>query len=229
MVSAHGYANCIAWVDLTNKKIEYREVDEEDARKFIGGRGLGGRIILKNEVGKDPLAPKKVIAVLNGLLTGTTVPMSGRIVAVARSPLTGVFADTHAGGWAGAAMKWAEFDAVVMHGASDQPVYLLVKNETVSIEPADGLWGKTPEEAYHLLVQKYGKAVQFYGIGPAGENLVKFANLMHFGEGALGRASGRTGLGAVFGSKKVKALVIIGDEKTCPSPPTPKNTKESVR
>ncbi|MCS6784600.1 MAG: aldehyde ferredoxin oxidoreductase family protein [Candidatus Caldarchaeum sp.] len=221
MVSAKGYANCIAWVDLTNRAVEYREIDEDEAVKFIGGRGLGGRIVLKHSVGKDPLSPENVIAILNGPLTGTTVPMSGRIVAVARSPLTGVFGDTHAGGWAGATMKWAGFDAVVLSGASDKPVYLLVKNRTVSIEPADGLWGKSCEETYELLKKKYNGGVQFYGIGPAGENLVKFANIMHFAEGALGRASGRTGMGAVLGSKKVKGLVILGDEKDMPKPAKP--------
>lgn len=112
---------------------------------------------MKNGAGKGPLAPENIIAVLNGPLTGTTVPMSGRIVAVARSPLTGVFADTHAGGWAGAAMKWAGFDAVVMHKASDKPVYLLVKNKTFSIEPANGLWGKYLKKPIICLCRNMGR------------------------------------------------------------------------
>lgn len=221
MVKAGGYANRIAWVDLTNKKVEYQEVDEEEARKFIGGRGLGGRIILKHAVGKDPVSPDNVLAILNGPLTGTLTPMSGRICAVSRAPLTGIFGDSHAGGWAGATLKWAGFDGVVLAGASDKPVYLLVKNKTVSIEDASNLWGKTTEEAYHMLREKHGEDVQFYGIGPAGENKVKFANIMHYGRQSLGRASGRTGMGAVMGSKKVKCLAILGEEKDMPKPARP--------
>jgi len=221
MVKAGGYANRIAWVDLSNKKVEYREVDEEDARKFIGGRGLGGRILFKHGVGKDPLSPENLLIVMNGPLTGTTTPWSGRIVAVTRSPLTGTFADSHAGGWAGAAMKWAGFDGVVLTGASDKPVYLLLKNGEVSIEDAGALWGKTCVEAYEALRNKYGEDLQFYGIGPAGENLVRFACLMHYGKKSMGRASGRTGMGAVMGSKKVKCLAILGEEKNMPKPARP--------
>lgn len=227
MVKANGYANCIAWVDLTEKKISYQEVDEEEARKFIGGRGLGGRIVLKHAVGKDPLSPENVLAIMNGPLTGTVTPMNGRIVAVSRSPLTGIFGDSHAGGWAGAALKWAGFDGVVLTGASDKPVYLVVKNKTVSIENANALWGKTTEETYLMLKEKHGRDIQFYGIGPAGENLVRFANIMHFGERAMGRASGRCGMGAVMGSKKVKGLVIIGEEKDMPKPAKPEEFEKA--
>jgi len=227
MVKAGGYANRVAWVDLTSKKVEYQEVDEDEARKFIGGRGLGGRIALKHSVGKDPLSPENVLAILNGPLTGTLTPMSGRICAVARSPLTGALGDSHAGGWAGATLKWAGFDGVVLVGASDKPVYLLVKNKTVSIEDASNLWGKTTEEAYTMIREKYGEEVQFYGIGPGGENLVKFANIMHYGKHSMGRASGRTGMGAVMGSKKVKALAIIGEEKDMPKPARPEEFEKA--
>jgi len=227
MVKAGGYANRIAWIDLSSKKVEYSEVEEEDARKFIGGRGLGGRILLKNAVGKDPLSPENLLIILSGPLTGTLTPMSGRIVSVTRSPLTGTIADSHAGGWAGATLKWAGFDAVVLQGASDKPVYLLVKNKTVSIEDASALWGKTSEETFNLLKQKHGEDVQFYGIGPAGENQVRFANIMHYGKQSMGRASGRTGMGAVMGSKKVKGLAILGDEKDMPKPANPDAFKEA--
>ncbi len=233
MVKAGGYADRIAWVDLSSRRVDYQEVDEDEAYKFIGGRGLGGRIMLKHNVGKDPLSPENILAILNGPLTGTNVPLNGRIVAVSRSPLTGAWGEAHAGGWAGAAMKWAGFDAVVLTGASDKPVYLVLKDGEVKIEDANGLWGKTTEEAYHALLQKYGEEMRFYGIGPAGENLVRFANIMHYGKGAEGRASGRTGMGAVMGSKKVKGLVILGDEKNMPKPAKPeefeKARKEALR
>ncbi|MEM0275221.1 MAG: aldehyde ferredoxin oxidoreductase N-terminal domain-containing protein, partial [Nitrososphaerota archaeon] len=221
MVKAGGYANCLAWVNLTDRKVEYQEVDEEEARKFIGGRGLGGRILLKHAVGKDPLSPENILAIMVGPLTGTLTPMSGRICAVSRSPLTGAFGDSHAGGWAGATLKWAGFDGIILTGASDKPVYLIVKNKTVTIEDAETLWGKTTEEVYNMIKEKYGDEAQFYGIGPAGENKVRFACIMHYGKRSMGRASGRAGMGAVMGSKKVKGLVIIGEEKDMPKPANP--------
>lgn len=229
MVKAGGYANRIAWVDLSKKKVEYQEVDEEDARKFIGGRGLGGRILFKHGVGKEPLSPENLLLIMNGPLTGTPAPWSGRIVAVTRSPLTGAFADSHAGGWAGAVLKWAGFDGVVLTGASDKPVYLLVKNGEVSIEDADALWGKNTLETYEALKNKHGEDTQFYGIGPAGENLVRFACIMHYGKRSLGRASGRAGVGAVMGSKKVKGLAILGDEKNAPKPANKEAFEKAVK
>ncbi|MCX8187649.1 MAG: aldehyde ferredoxin oxidoreductase family protein [Nitrososphaeria archaeon] len=219
MTKINGYMNKIAWVDLYEKKIEYQELDEEDALKFIGGRGLGGRILLKNGVGKDPLSPENPLIIMTGPLTGTDTPMSNRIVSVTRSPLTGFFADSHCGGYAGPALKLAGFDGMVLTGASEKPVHLVARNGEITIEDARGLWGKTTFDAYQSVKRRYGAAAVFYGIGPAGENLARLANIMHFSRFAPGgRASGRCGTGAVMGSKKVKGLVFLADIKKKPAP-----------
>ena len=229
MTSISGYANKIAWVDLSEKKVEYTEIDEDDAVKFIGGRGLGGRILLKHGVGKDPLSPENPLIIMTGPLTGSDVVMANRVAAVTRSPLTGAFADSHCGGYAGPAIKLAGFDGIVLTGASEDPVYLVVKGGAVRIEDAKVLWGKTTAEAYQSVKRKYGATVVFYGIGPAGEHLVKFANIMHYSRFAPGgRASGRCGMGAVMGSKKVKGLVIIADMKRKPKPANPKEFRKAL-
>ena len=229
MVKISGYANKIAWVDLSEKKVEYLEVDEEDALKFIGGRGLGGRILMKNCVGKDPLSPENILAIMTGPLTGGDAPMANRITAVTRSPLTGAFADSHCGGYAGPALKLAKLDGIVLTGASEEPVYLVAKNGAVTIENAGKLWGKTTFDAYRAIRKKYGAKAVFYGIGPAGENLVLFANVMHFSRFATGgRASGRCGTGAVMGSKKVKCLVFLSDMKNKPEPANPSEFRKAL-
>ena len=229
MTTISGYANKIAWVDLTEKKIDYLEVDEEDAIKFIGGRGLGGRIVSKNAVGKDPLSPENVLALMTGPLTGSDVVMANRLSAVTRSPLTGTLFDSNCGGYVGPAMKLAGFDGIVLTGASEEPVYLVAANGKVTIEDAKGLWGKTNYQAYRAVKRKYGSRVVFYGIGPAGEHLVRFANIMHFSRFAPGgRASGRGGVGAVMGSKKVKGVVILADMKRKPKPAKPKEFRKAL-
>jgi len=229
VTSISGYANKIAWVDLSEKKVEYTEVDEDDAVKFIGGRGLGGRILLKHGVGKDPLSPENPLIIMTGPLTGSDVVMANRVVAVTRSPLTGAFADSHCGGYAGPAIKLAGLDGIVLTGASEDPVYLVVKGGAVKIEDAKALWGKTTAEAYQSVKRKYGATIVFYGIGPAGERLVKFANIMHYSRFAPGgRASGRCGMGAVMGSKKVKGLVILADMKKKPKPANPKEFRKAL-
>ncbi|MCD6420951.1 MAG: aldehyde ferredoxin oxidoreductase family protein, partial [Thaumarchaeota archaeon] len=216
-------------MDLTEKRVEYLEVDDDDAVKFIGGRGLGGRLLLKHAVGKDPLSPENLLILMTGPLTGSDAPLSNRLAAITRSPLTGAFADSHCGGHAGPALKLSGFDGIVLTGASDDPVLLVAKNGELLIEDAKALWGKTTFEAYRSVRRKYGARVVFYGIGPAGENLVKFANIMHFSRFAPGgRASGRCGAGAVMGSKKVKGVVMLPDLKKKPEPADPEKFKNAI-
>ena len=209
MVKAGGYVNRVAWVDLTDKKVEYREIDEDVARKYVGGRGLGVKFVYDNGAGKDPLSPENILALTTGPLTGTLAPMNSRIAAVTRSPLTGTVTDSHAGGYVGPALKWSGFDAIVLKGASDKPVYIVTKAGEVGFEDASQLWGKDTFTTADVLKQKHGKNAKVYCIGPAGENLCREASIMH----DAGRASGRGGTGAVMGSKKVKAVVMVGEEK----------------
>lgn len=234
MVKAGGYANRLAWVDLENKKVEYQELDEDIARKYIGGRGLGVKLVYdKVKPGTDPFSPDNILVIAVGPLTGTLTPMSGRICSITKSPLTGGVTDSHAGGWAGAALKWAGFDAVILQNKSDKPVYLVVKDGNITFEDASQLWGKDLFTTTRMLRDKYGDTreltklgpagVQVYAIGPAGENLCREAAIGH----DAGRFSGRGGTGAVMGSKKVKALVIIGDEKKMPKPANPEKFEEA--
>ncbi|MGC9165492.1 MAG: aldehyde ferredoxin oxidoreductase N-terminal domain-containing protein [Thermoprotei archaeon] len=217
MVKAGGYANHVAFIDLTERRVEYDEVCEEDARKYIGGRGLGVKYVYDINPKADPFSPENPHALMVGPLTGSLVPLSGRLASVTRSPLTGTITDSHVGGYVGAALKWAGFDGIVMTGISDKPVYLLVKDGVVKIEDATSLWGRGTLEVTKLLKSKYGEEAKVFAIGPAGERKVRFASIIHDG----GRASGRGGTGAVMGSKRVKAVVVVGYEKNMPKPARP--------
>ncbi len=209
-----GYAHRLAWIDLTNRTVRYEAPKEEDLKKYIGGRGLGVKYVFENGPEVDPLSPDNLLAIMVGPLTGTLAKMSGRIAVVTKSPLTGTIADSHMGGWTGAKLKWAGFDGLLIKGAASEPVYLLVKDGEVTIEDASDLWGKTTHEVHEILRRRHGEEADVMAIGPAGENLVKFANWINNDE----RAAGRNGTGAVAGSKKLKAIVIVGDKDNVPKP-----------
>jgi len=204
-----GYAHHIANVNLSTGEIDYFAPAEEDLKKYIGGRGLGVKYVLENGVDVDPLGPDNLLAVLTGPLTGTQAKMSGRLVVVTKSPLTGTITDSHMGGWTGPKLKWAGFDGLLIKGAAEKPVYLLVEDGKVSIHDASDLWGKTTHETHEILRKRHGEDADVMAIGPAGENLVKFAAWLNNDE----RASGRGGTGAVGGSKKLKAIVIVPGDK----------------
>ena len=137
-----GFANRVAWVDLTSGNIEYRGIDEADARKYIGARGLGVKYGFDNGPEVEPLSPENLLCIMNGPLTGTNVNMSGRLAVVTKSPLTGTVADSHMGGWTAAKLKWAGFDGLVFKGRADKPVYAYVENGNVTLYDASDLWGK---------------------------------------------------------------------------------------
>jgi aldehyde:ferredoxin oxidoreductase len=210
-----GYADKVAWVDLTTGKIEYKQIDEEDARKFIGARGIGDKYVFDNGPLVDPLSPDNILCFMNGPLTGTDVNLSGRMAIVTKSPLTGTITDSHHGGWSAARMKWAGFDGLVFKGRAGKPVYALVENGEVTLRDATDLWGKGVHATIHALQEKHGtKDVSIIAIGPAGENLVKFACWINEDD----RASGRGGTGCVGGAKGLKAVVIKGKHADRPRP-----------
>jgi aldehyde:ferredoxin oxidoreductase len=209
-----GFHNRVAKIDLTTGTIAYEGVDAELAAKYIGGRGLGVKYVFDNGI-VDPLSPENLLAIMTGPLTGSEVKMSGRLAAVTRSPLTGTITDSHMGGWAAAYMKWSGFDALLIKGKADSPVYLLCKDGDVSIEDASDLWGKTTHETQKILMDKHpGKYVDVMAIGPAAENGVKYAGWINKDD----RACGRTGTGTVGASKNLKAIVFVGDKKNQPKP-----------
>jgi aldehyde:ferredoxin oxidoreductase len=209
-----GYANRIAWIDLTAGQVEYKEIDKEHAKKYVGGRGLGVKYVFDNGPQVDALSPDNILCVMVGPLTGTRTRMSGRLCTVTKSPLTGTIADSHMGGWTGAKLKWARFDGLVFKGKADKPSYAYVEDGTVTLHDASDLWGKGVHATVKAMREKHGDDVAVMAIGQGGENLVRFACWIN----ADNRASGRNGTGAVAGSKNLKCVVIKGDRKNMPKP-----------
>jgi aldehyde:ferredoxin oxidoreductase len=216
-----GYANKIARVDLTEGSVRYEEIDEQIARMYVGGRGMGVKFLFDNGPEVEPLSPDNLLCVMVGPLTGTRVKMSGRVCVVTKSPLTGTCTDSHMGGWTGAKLKWAGFDGLVFKGKAEKPTYAYVENGEVTLHDASDLWGKGVHDTVELMQDKHGEDVAVMAIGPAGENLVRFAAWIN----ADDRASGRGGTAAVGGSKNLKCIVIRGDRKNMPQPADPEAFK----
>ncbi len=204
-----GYMGKILRVNLSDKSIKIEDLDENLAKNFIGGRGLGVKVIY-DEVppGTHPLSEENKIVVATGPLTGTKAVESGRYCTVTKSPLTGTMHDSHSGGTFGFWLKRSGFDAIIIEGKSDTPVYLLTDNGKAEIKDAGHLWGKTVFEASDALEAEY-KPCGIACIGPAGEKLSKIGCIVN----EKWRAAGRGGHGAVLGSKKLKAIVSRGDQK----------------
>ncbi len=200
-----GYANRIAWVDLTAGNVDYKPVPENDARKYIGGRGLGVKFVFDNGPKVDPLSPDNILCFMNGPMTGSEANMSGRMAVVTKSPLTNTITDSHHGGWSAARLRWAGFDGLVFKGKADKPVYAFVNDQKVELLDASDVWGKGVHDTVKYFQKKYGeKDLTVITIGPAGEKLVKFACWINEDD----RASGRGGTGCVGGSKNLKAIVV---------------------
>lgn len=205
-----GYSGKIAFVDLSKKKISFQNVDNELAEKFIGGIGFATYFLDKYLDPKvDPLSPANIIAFMVGPLTGTIAPMTGRHVIASKSPLTNAWGQSDAGGYWGAYLKFSGFDGIIVTGASDRPVYLFCEEGSIEIKDAKDIWGLDTYETEIELKNKHGQKSKVLSIGQAGENLVKIASIIN----DMGRAAGRRGLGAVMGSKKLKAIVVSGEPK----------------
>ena len=211
-----GYADRVAWIDLTTGTVVHKPIAEEDARKYVGARGLGVKYVFDNGPTVDPLSPDNILCFMNGPLTGTDANMSGRMAVVTKSPLTGTVTDSHHGGWSAARLKWAGFDGLVFRGKSEKPVYAYVENGEVTLHDATDLWGKGVHETIKLLEERHGdeKTLSVIAIGQASENLVKFGCWINEDD----RASGRGGTGCVGGSKHLKAIVIRGNHADRPRP-----------
>jgi len=184
---------------------------------FLGGRGLASKILYDEIDPKvDPLSPENKIIFAAGPLTGTNAPTGGRYMVITKGPLTGTIASSNSGGFFGAELKFAGYDMVIFEGKSDKPVYLSIHDEEVQLKDATQLWGKDVFETTDILANEFGDGkARVSCIGPAGENLVKFAGVMNDKH----RAAGRTGVGAVMGSKNLKAIVVRGSGRPKPSSP----------
>jgi aldehyde:ferredoxin oxidoreductase len=204
-----GYIGKILRADLTHSKVQLEELKEEWALQFIGGSGLGAKYLyeMTNER-TDPLGPENPLIFMTGPFTGTTVPLSGRHGVVSRSPLTGIFGESDVGGSWGANLKKAGFDGIIVTGRSEKPVYLWVHNGKWEIRDASHLWGKDTYEIDPILRGETHEKAVVSTIGQAGENQVPMAAIMT--DGKDGRAAGRCGMGAVMGSKNLKAIAVYG-------------------
>lgn len=205
----YGWMGTILRIDLTTGEIRKEPLEPAFARKWLGGEGFGAKY-LWDEVGpevEDGLDPRNLLMFTTGPLTGTIAPNAGRLEVVTKSPITNIFGDANAGGHFAPELKSAGYDLLIIKGKAARPVYIWIDDDKVEIRDAKHLWGKTVPETDAAIKQEHGDhGIQISCIGPAGENLVRFAILIN----NLSRAPGWTGCGAVAGSKRLKAIAVRG-------------------
>jgi aldehyde:ferredoxin oxidoreductase len=206
-----GYAGKILFVDLTKGSIKESALPEKTYREFIGGYGLGIRVLYEHMKPRvDPLGPKNILGFVAGALTATSVPGSGRYGVVAKSPLTGAWCESNGGGTLGPELKTAGYDAVFFTGASRKPVYLLIKEGKAELRDAGHIWGRETYATEDFIHREMGDPkLKIASIGPAGEARSLLAGILS----EKGRLAARGGIGAVMGSKKLKAVAIKGGIK----------------
>ena len=205
------YSAKILFVDLTTQAIDIRRIHGDLYRRYLGGSGLGVRLLTAlADPTIHPLDQKNPLIFVPGLLTGTLVPGATRTSVIAKSPLTGIFGETSVGGTWGAEYRFTGLDALVVTGAAQEPIYLWIHDDDVEIRPARHLWGKDTFETGAAVLAETDPEARVGCIGPAGEVLSCIAAIMF--EGELARAAGRTGLGAVMGSKRLKAVAVKGSQ-----------------
>jgi aldehyde:ferredoxin oxidoreductase len=218
-----GYLGKLLFVNLTTGQIKEEAPNESLYRDFIGGYGVGARILYSRQKGGiDALGPDNILGIMTGPLTGTPTPLGCRYVVVAKSPLTGGWGDANCGAEFGPHLKFAGYDGVFFTGISTKPVYLFIDNGKAELKDAGHLWGKSTLETDDILKEELGKDTRVIAIGPAGEKQSLVAAIITH----KGSAAGRSGLGAVMGSKKLKAVAVRGEGKV---PITDAETVERLR
>ena len=201
-----GYAGKVLEVDLTSGSIEQIPLNQEVVEKYIGGKGFGIHTLYNRiTVGCDPLSAENMIVFATGPLTGSSAPASGRLELCTKSPATGLWLDSNAGGSFGPELKYAGYDALVISGASETPVILVIENDTVSLQSADKYWGQDAIKTHELIKEDFSSEHKVACIGESGELRSPLANVL-----TEYRSFGRGGGGAVLGSKKLKAIVVNG-------------------
>ena len=207
-----GYAGKVGWVDLNRRTTRVEDLDESTAGNYLGGKALGAYLLyshLKPNI--DPYDPANMLIFITGPLTGTPFPAASRSAVITRSPMTGTILDSYAGGFFGPHLKRAGFDILIISGKAKNPAYVLVEEGKIKIEEADHLWGLTTSDTETRLQDHHqkekGERISIAAIGPAGEKLVRFSNIVN-----NGRCYGRGGAGAVMGSKNLKAVVLRGNQ-----------------
>ena len=207
----YGTTAKILRVDLSNHSIETEALSEDFYRLYPGGKALAGYILL-NEMRPhtDPFAPENVLVIANGLLTGAPVSTATRYVVSARSPLTMGYGESEAGGFWGPELKMAGLEAIVINGRSSEPVYIWIQEGKAEIRPAGHLWGQLTAHVQETIRAELGDdKIRVLQIGPAGENLVRYAGITN----DLRHFNGRNGIGAVMGSKNLRAVAVRGRQR----------------
>lgn len=212
----YGYCGKILRIKLSTRKISTEPLSQTDARKYLGGRGLAAKTLFDElEPGIDPLGPLNELVFATGPFAATGFPLNSRWLVAAKSPLTGIWGEALCGGSFAVQLRKAGYDALVVEGAASSPVYVSIIEDDVEIKNGTHLWGKMTLDTEAAIARDLGLKERrednpsVVCIGPAGEKLVKIAAIMHTAH----RAAGRTGLGAVMGSKKLKAISVRGTKR----------------
>ncbi|HWI52335.1 MAG TPA: aldehyde ferredoxin oxidoreductase family protein [Symbiobacteriaceae bacterium] len=202
-----GYMGKVLWVDLTNRTVVEETLPDWVYRQFLGGYGLGVKILYdRMQPGTDPLGSENILGFVPGLLTGTGTPFSGRFSVVCKSPLTGGWGDANCGGFFGPELRRCGYDGLFVTGSAAEPTYITLHKGNVEFHPAGELWGRHAPDCEEELKHRYGANWQVACIGPAGENLSLISGIVN----DRGRLAARSGVGAVMGSKRLKAIVCRG-------------------
>jgi len=220
-----GFEGKLLIVNLTHKEISEEKIDDNIASNFIGGAGYACKYLYdKIDKDTDPLSPDNILMFMTGLFCGSNAPTSGRFVVCAKSPLTGIWGESNCGGFFGPELRKAGYDGIVFKGSSESPVFLEINENKAEIKDASYLWGKGIFETSKILKEKSGSQLTRVAcIGQAGENLVKYAIIA-----SEDKAAGRTGMGAVMGSKKLKAITVRGTKRKYDAF-APEEFKEAVK
>ena len=206
-----GYNGKILRVDLSERKTWTEEPEESTYRTYLGGAALAAQYLLKElPKGVDPLSPGNILVLACSVITGTPVSGASRFTAAAKSPLTGGYGEAEAGGWWGPELKWAGYDGIIINGRAAEPVYLWIHDGEAEIKDASRIWGMVTGDSQNAIREELGdNRVRVLQIGPGGEKLVRYACLVN----ELKHANGRSGMGAVMGSKNLKAIAVRGTNK----------------
>ncbi len=207
MNPAHaGYCNRVLRINLSSGAASVEPLPEEPLRPLLGGKGLAAYYLYRElPAGVDPLGPENILIIGNGPLTGTTAPTAGRFGTATKSPATGTYSDAYCGGFFGQTLKYAGYDLVILSGAAAEPVLVLIDDDRIEVQPASEYYGKNIPQTTEALKEKYGPGWQSMVIGPPGEKKSNIASI--FNET---RALARGGVGAVMGSKNLKAVLARG-------------------
>lgn len=211
-----GFSGVILRVNLSTREIKREAVNEEQARLFIGGRGYGSKIIYDEvEPTTNPLSPENKVVIATGPVGGTNAPSSGRVMVITKGALNGTIACSNAGGFFGDELKLAGYDMIIIEAKAREPVYLWISNDNVELRNAQHLWGKKPSEVDQIIKQETDQKARIMTIGPAGVKLSPISGVMV----DINRTSGRTGVGAVVGSKNFLGIVVRGTKRVEVSDP----------